>query len=501
MLSLSLSLHIAATSNALSRDLHKFKQFSAVCTPCRVIEMEDSTEHSKLRSNLLIEPMESSIAPTTEPPDGHTRPGPHVEQERQSSIPLLQSPYILFLVVPYIALALFAWIITCILSIRPLVEIKHYGVDVDIDCYGSCSGIAYHNAYVKNEHWWRAARVLSSIAGVLTIPLTSAVCSAAAVVYVQRCGQSANLTLRQVVTLADKGWTDPYTFTKLCSPSAKRYATRFLLFAIALNILGGLLAPIEQIFLSTATIKTPVWPQLIPNIFDIPDAFGEQYDTGDSNINVALLRHTLASTNTMEPQARLWQAAGQSCNALDVLEGGEPFAQSCATGNTFGNVSTLGDPFVAQLPSGYSTGLIRQYLPRFASTAVYEAISQHDWPSAAACDGAQGAFSVKYSNTTYYPWVSSWALEACMPGNLTHSPWLPSRDRQSFTETLYINVSLVDYQFASQEQEVTYYRVTVNTTAGYFELPNYMNGNVAGPLLEKSPESICQKDCEWQWGM
>lgn len=37
--------------------------------------------------------------------------------------------------------------------------------------------------------------------------------------------------------------------------------------------------------------------------------------------------------------------------------------------------------------------------------------------------------------------------------------------------------------------------MTVNTTAGYFELPNYLNGKVAGFLLKEDPNTMCGDDC------
>lgn len=34
-----------------------------------------------------------------------------------------------------------------------------------------------------------------------------------------------------------------------------------------------------------------------------------------------------------------------------------------------------------------------------------------------------------------------------------------------------------------------FFRVTLDTTAGYFELPSYLNGQKAGPLLPDGPKS------------
>ncbi len=85
-----------------------------------------------------------------------------------------------------------------------------------------------------------------------------------------------------------------------------------------------------------------------------------------------------------------------------------------------------------------------------------------------------------------------------MPTNVTESPWKPTRDRQDFSEELYIKITLSDCPadvIDSIPQSPSFYRITVNTTAGYFELPNYMNGGVAGPLLDQDPIYKCGIDC------
>ena len=86
-----------------------------------------------------------------------------------------------------------------------------------------------------------------------------------------------------------------------------------------------------------------------------------------------------------------------------------------------------------------------------------------------------------------------------MPGNLTNSPWKATRDRQDITELLYLNVTLEDKSVKTGiTDNSTVFKVQANSTAGYFELPNYMNGG-PGPLLEKDPNSACDVHCMPQW--
>lgn len=463
------------------------------------------------RDAFLQHERSSSVSPQKDPAPVYT--ATKQASKSTSSTTLHRSAYVLILVLLYSGLALFAWVVTCILTHRPITA-KHYGAWIfnkENDGYG-WTGAGYINSlYVKNENWYRTARVLQSIVSVLTIPLTSAVCSSAAVIFVQHNRKTFGLSMRQVMVLADKGWTDPATYARLflTSKGWKRYGSSFLFLTILLIILGGVISPIQEVFLSTKTIKTPTWPQMVSNLIDIPDQFLDEDpklgETQDLNLIPILTRNALLTATNTQPQSLMWQGAGFTCNVLDLelkannhtSDGSVP--PSCGTGATFGNLSMLTHPFIAQLPSGYNTGLIRQFIPRINSTAQYENISSAEYPI--DCDKVTGAFFVDYGNTTSDEFSSSWGLQACMPRDLRQSPWKSTRDRQDFSEELYINVTTISVDVSNIESGVfvngsAYYRVTVNTTAGYFELPNYMNDQVAGNLLEKDPNSLCGPDCE-----
>ena len=138
------------------------------------------------------------------------------------------------------------------------------------------------------------------------------------------------------------------------------------------------------------------------------------------------------------------------------------------------------------------------------ATAHYVNISAADFPT--GCDTTAGALSIRQSNTpvNVTDGVLSWAVHACMPADLRVSPWTNTRARQDFTEELYLNVSLSE-ALRSQVEDgdlfmpiSQYFRVTVDTTAGYFELPNYMNGQTAGPLLKHDPSAECGNSCQAQ---
>jgi hypothetical protein len=165
-------------------------------------------------------------------------------------------------------------------------------------------------------------------------------------------------------------------------------------------------------------------------------------------------------------------------------------------------MSLLEDPFFAQLPSGFSTGLIRQFAPRINSTARRENITKDEFPQ--GCDALPDAFYVRYENVSALNDFPGFAFEACMPANMSAAPWRATRDRQDFSEVLYLAVNLTTAGgWELQVPTGAYFtRITVNTSVGFFELPNYMNGGIAGPLLAEDPTirapGKCDLDCETQ---
>ena len=162
------------------------------------------------------------------------------EIKKIPSSTLHRSTYVILLVLLYAALAIFAWVVTCILTVHPLTTTTYTAnlVNAKNHGYGWTGADYQHSLYMENERYFRTARVIQSIVIVLTIPLTSAVCSKAAVVFVQHHRKNLGLTLRQAMVLADKGWTEPEIWLKLVFAGWKRYGSSFLVFAIFLNLLG-----------------------------------------------------------------------------------------------------------------------------------------------------------------------------------------------------------------------------------------------------------------------
>ncbi|PPJ59969.1 hypothetical protein CBER1_10150 [Cercospora berteroae] len=429
----------------------------------------------------------------------HSPPASEMAKAKENSSVLLhRSGYIVFLVATYSSLALVAWILTCLLTYNPL-TVGQYEFNVNERSYGS-SAKFFHAKYVKSEEIYRAARTLQTIVALLTIPLTSAVCSAAAPAFAQTGSKQHRLTMRQLMVLADKGWTDPVTIAKVFFGNGTRFGSRLLFFAVLLNILGASITPLQTMLVTPKIIKTPTESTSVIFLADIPDQFK---DSWDNNVVTVMTRNALSTSNTT-PQARLWQNEF-NCSMLD-----SNLTEQCLLGTaTLGQISQMSNPYFAQLPAGTHTGVIKQFLPRMNSSVRWESVPAEAMP--ANCASLPGSFYVHYSNSTWPPesdWdlmggaPKNWSIEACMPGNQSAIPWKSTYHRQDFVEELYLNISIMgyDWQHASEQPPGSphfggVFKVTSNTTAGYFELPNHMNGGKAGHIIDDDPNKLCGSDC------
>jgi len=257
------------------------------------------------------------------------------------------------------------------------------------------------------------------------------------------------------------------------------------------------------VFLTQRTIKAPDQQHVLGSeIVDLKERALPTIpgSTDDDSISV-LTRSAITSTLNSDPQARLWSRGGLSCGGPLLLSKTKEDQVARATcqpsGNALLDLDQLEDPFLAQLPAGYNTGLLTQFLPRIKSSASRSTLPVEEWPL--DCGGSPGSFHAHYSgsqtprNGTY----TYWNVEACMPADLRVSPWRSTRERQDFLETLYLNLSLG--LAPSSDVQGGLFKIQLNTTAGYFELPNYMNGQQPGPLIDGDPSDLCEQTCPPQF--
>lgn len=210
------------------------------------VELSTNTSDEALVAPALIlnhELCEAKPSPRISKNKGTTRQS----KKPPGSIPLRRSLYTVPMVLLYGGAAIYAWVIICILKDRPIGG-RDYGIEtydklmnylpdqypvIYTTIYGELDGL-----FMKNEKYLKSARIIQAIVSVLTIPLTSAVCSQAVVVYLQKRQGESLPTLRQSMALADKGWADIGLYFKLFFGGWNKYRSSLLLFALFLNFLG-----------------------------------------------------------------------------------------------------------------------------------------------------------------------------------------------------------------------------------------------------------------------
>lgn len=157
-------------------------------------------------------------------------------------------------------------------------------------------------------------------------------------------------------------------------------------------------------------------------------------------------------------------------------------------GNTFyyyQKISFQSIPFyVTAFPPGFNTGVLREHAIRFNTSVSCETVPRSSYPD--VCPGDRpltGEFSNSETRNRY-----------CVSGDYTAVPWSIDRNRQDIVEELWVDnyipygsrISLLSSFVESPVNNITVHCVA-NTTRGYFELPNFYNGDTPGTLLEAWP--------------
>lgn len=365
--------------------------------------------------------------------------------ERIRSTPLHRNLGILIPVVLYAAMAIYSWVTMCILS-----RVEDYTT----------------NRNDIKTRSYRAARTLQVVTNVATLPVISFVCAWAAAVFVQNQRDACSLRLRQVVTLADRAWSNPMQYVRLLfyPTGFKRYGSSMLYLAIFIHIFGAITYPIQSLFLSTRIVSiSPV----------------DKYGFIDySNFGVKSISSVVSS------------GENDAARILAVRQESQTLGINGYQDNLWGNTSQLSGytshaSWFAPLSSNTSTGVYTdQYIPRVNCSAEVQSMTVDEFPSNCSADSlfyAAYAYPNSYYNLT---------VEVCLPGNTSQSPWLATSARQDFTEVLYVNIisnytlsTVVDNLLPSYMKP---FKVNMNTTAGLFEMPNFKNNQIAGPLVSNS---------------
>lgn len=258
--------------------------------------------------------------------------------------------------------------------------------------------------------------------------------------------------------------------------------------------LGIALAPLKASYLRPSnTIKVPTLRKQLFGQTDLRDLLDptNPYSVAFYNrsspqpLLTALLRGDLENCYATDQQQYLWLGDPPNCSTPNpTIDANNP---NCLYGGaTLSNLPADQDPFVAHVPTTFNSGLMRQFAPRLSTTVSYDAV-QSDLLSQ-DCQIKEDAYYVSYNVSLPGDPTIAYSIEICMPGSSVASRWKYKRTRQDISESLYLNIAT--QQGPDRIPKNGAFKIQANSTAGYFELPNYHNGGQPGPLLEEDPVDL-----------
>ncbi len=263
---------------------------------------------------------------------------------------------------------------------------------------------------------------------------------------------------------------------------------------------GAALSPAISRLAAPTSIKVPTNSTEIYPLLGLDDLLGVP-GSGFTN-NFLPLREALTTGSSLEYQPRLWQHEPLNCSD-DARFDGDDYTTRSPTECRFGGLTyeTLGsvpDAWISQLPNGFSVGVReRQYLPRVNSSVTVENVNILP----PACLDGSAALVINHEGKAPEEdgeggsiLTHHWWIKACVPEYTILSPFEYTGNKQTISETLYLDLYSLNL-VTTKAQGV--FKITVDTTLGYFELPSYANGEVPGPLLTNHsipPDPVTRRD-------
>ncbi len=204
-----------------------------------------------------------------------------------------------------------------------------------------------------------------------------------------------------------------------------------------------------------------------------------------------IIDNTMAATlvNSLHTkQSNLWPIHQNNMNVSSLA--GDSYVRPSNA-----DLSDLGRRyFTSSLPVGTDTGFLRNLALRINSSVGCNSVPQSAFPS--TCPGT-GALSQTFTNINASDPKSvsanlvyqTFRVRLCAPSFTATSPWQATTDRQDITEDFWLDVQYTQQpsypgEFGQDPWAGFTQHCYGNSTIGYFELPNYLNGHVAGQLLQ-----------------
>lgn len=380
----------------------------------------------------------------------------------------------LILLCLYLPLLIIPWILNCVLDVKPL---TWYGTN-----YASIQGEYTPDSIAWIPRWTRGTNILESIAAALAVPVVSGVLKHAAVASVQRTRDTQKLNARELLALADGCWMRLGGDKKTWLATA---GTTLIVLGILVPLLQIATLSVEETRVATCNdVPFPVnSAEVCKRVTHLRYSVGG-YDPEPADMAVApgnlvarKVGNQLPTLSNLDSQNHIWPILPRM---------GENWAMNI--GNTFyyyQKISFQSIPFyVTAFPPSFNTGVLREHAIRLNTSVSCETVPRSSYPD--VCPGDRpltGEFSNSETRNRY-----------CVSGDYTAVPWSIDRNRQDIVEELWVDnyipygsrISLLSSFVESAVNNITVHCVA-NTTRGYFELPNFYNGDTPGALLEAWP--------------
>lgn len=420
---------------------------------------------------------------------------PTSKLEKHKSAILLICLYIPLLIVP--------WVLTVVLSYRPLSKSSYY----------------YKKGFDDEElelmkSWVSAIDVLNSIASLMAVPVVSFVIAQVAVIFSQTRAPERQLSVRDIFALADRAWTDISVLLKFIQVDGKGsrafngfivLATSFLLisessmFLMQHCVWSG--ACRERYIYALLTFLGAVQPPLYQILVDwssitIPDRYSSFYVGTDLEpAELEVVPHTtvlqrvqldLPSIKLESPETYMWVDYNGTQPPVRGLDTTGELINSLAHALHHESYQSDGylPAFIAGLPYNETTGTRRHHAMRFNSSVKCELVNEEQFPTNCAGKKPFDTYT-KVQNDT-----SSTEFRVCMPGEWGKFPWTLSRTRQDVEEEAYMQLLI-----HSEHNISSTFHCSSVSTRGSFELGNYRTGGQYGPLMTHWPSpDVMERD-------
>ncbi|KAK2031862.1 hypothetical protein LX32DRAFT_612935 [Colletotrichum zoysiae] len=329
-------------------------------------------------------------------------------------------------------------------------------------------GIIMRDDLASYRRWLGAASFLGTVAAVAALPCVAALLAYGAVVFSQRQSKQQSLTVRQLLAISDLKWT---AFVSSGESSS------YLLLATGLLLLAAVQPPLQA--LSMPATSRLVYPCDSSRRLDKWDRSCDGVETRAQKVGKdaepVLLRETSAPLIVGAVRSKM-----VNITSADIQEN---LWRDGDTQRSFmtGEAQAYNESFwVSAVPSGATTGPLRQHSIRLSSSVGCQAAGRDAFP--VSCDGY--ATSLEGFGVV---------VRTCMPGSRENTDnGIPPRRRRDVEETLFIDAQIGaeaarSKDFLPEPAENVTIKCVARTTRAFFEIGNLHTGTRPSGIVDEWP--------------